>query len=89
MTGVYGNLADPFDCQRTVLQQFWHFIYGLLICLLRAVRKLQPSSKDACTYEYVATKGLKEYFCVVMLLWPMPVVTTTIIVRRYCTYFYK
>ena len=79
---LYGNLADPFDGQRTVLQQFWHFIYGLLICLLRAVRKLQPSSRDAGIYEYEATKGLKEYFCVVTLLWPMPVVTTTIVVKR-------
>ena len=79
----------PSTCKELYYNSFGILFLRLLICLSCAVRKLQPSSKDACTYEYVTTKGLKEYFCVVMLLWPMPVVTTTIVVRKYCTYFYK
>ena len=76
MTGVYGNLADPFDGQRTVLQQFGILFMNFNFACYALSTRLQPSSNYADIYEYVTTKGLKEYFCVVMacklLLWPMP-----------------
>ena len=62
MTGVYGKLADPFDGQRTVLQQFGILFMNFNFACYALSTKLQTSSNLRVPFEYVTQKDCKSTF---------------------------